>query len=72
MSSDFSQRLADWTHDGDALRTIRRTVFVVEQGVPEALEWDAVDPLCATGHASRAVEGLVEVDPAAALADLRM
>ena len=47
VSSEFSRRLADWTHDGDALRTIRRTVFVVEQGVPEALEWDVVDPLCA-------------------------
>ena len=46
-SAEFSLRLADWTHDGDALRAIRRTVFVVEQGVPEALEWDAVDPLCA-------------------------
>ena len=47
MSSEFSLQLADWTRDGDALRAIRRSVFVVEQGVPEALEWDAVDPLCA-------------------------
>ena len=46
-SSGCSLRLADWTHDGDALRAIRRTVFVIEQGVPEALEWDDVDPLCA-------------------------
>jgi predicted GNAT family N-acyltransferase len=46
-SSEFSLRLADWTHDADALRAIRRTVFVVEQGVPEALEWDDADPLCA-------------------------
>jgi predicted GNAT family N-acyltransferase len=46
-SSEFSLRLADWTRDGDALRSIRTRVFVVEQGVPEALEWDDVDPRCA-------------------------
>lgn len=46
-ASEFSLRLADWTHDGDALRAIRTTVFVIEQGVPEALEWDDVDPVCA-------------------------
>jgi len=44
--SEFSLRLADWTDDGDALRAVRRTVFVIEQSVPEALEWDEVDPLC--------------------------
>jgi len=51
-SSEFSLRLADWTRDSGALRAIRRSVFVVEQGVPEALEWDAVDPLCAHALAS--------------------
>ena len=42
----FTVRIADWTLDAEALREIRRTVFVVEQGVPESLEWDAVDPAC--------------------------
>ena len=46
-SSEFSLRLADWTRDGAALRSIRTRVFVVEQGVPETLEWDDVDPRCA-------------------------
>jgi len=46
-SSEFSLRLTDWTRDSYALHAIRRTVFIVEQGVPEALEWDDVDPLCA-------------------------
>ena len=28
------------------LRRVRETVFVQEQGVPLALEWDELDPLC--------------------------
>jgi len=31
----------------NALRAIRHAVFVVEQNVPEALEWDGVDADCA-------------------------
>jgi predicted GNAT family N-acyltransferase len=46
MSGDspFEVRLADWTIDGDALRAVRREVFIVEQRVPEVVEWDAMDP----------------------------
>ncbi|MFP5410846.1 MAG: GNAT family N-acetyltransferase [Gammaproteobacteria bacterium] len=40
---EFGVRLADWTRDRDALAYVRRTVFIDEQGVPEALEWDADD-----------------------------
>jgi predicted GNAT family N-acyltransferase len=29
-----------------AIRTIREAVFISEQRVPEALEWDGLDPLC--------------------------
>jgi predicted GNAT family N-acyltransferase len=36
-------RLADWRQDADKLRDLRRAVFVNEQGVPEALEWDGRD-----------------------------
>ena len=45
MSDDkrFSVRRANWRGDGDALRNVRRTVFVIEQHVPEALEWDDAD-----------------------------
>lgn len=42
----FNVRLADWRHDAAALKSIRRDVFVVEQRVPESLEWDGVDPDC--------------------------
>jgi predicted GNAT family N-acyltransferase len=37
---------AAWQADRVALESIRRQVFVVEQGVPEAEEWDERDPLC--------------------------
>jgi glucose-6-phosphate 1-epimerase len=36
-------READWTRDGAALMALRRAVFIREQQVPEALEWDGRD-----------------------------
>lgn len=36
-------RRADWQRDAAALSQVRRAVFIDEQGVPEALEWDAAD-----------------------------
>ena len=36
-------RRADWALDRDALRAVRLSVFVREQGVPEDLEWDGAD-----------------------------
>ena len=39
----FRLRRADWDRDRDALRTVRLSVFVREQGVPEDLEWDDAD-----------------------------
>ena len=35
--------LTDWAHEQTRLSRIRRTVFIDEQGVPEAMEWDADD-----------------------------
>jgi len=32
-----------WQEAGDALAAIRRRVFIEEQSVPEALEWDGLD-----------------------------
>ena len=52
---EFSVRLATWPRDADALRAIRHAVFVVEQQVPEALEWDGFDAECA--HAIAEVAG---------------
>lgn len=48
MNRFFSVRPADWARDEPTLRAIRHRVFVVEQGVPESLEWDGVDASC--GH----------------------
>lgn len=39
----YRVRIADWDADRSALRSVRETVFVREQGVPLALEWDEFD-----------------------------
>lgn len=44
--SKVAVRIARWSHDRDALRQIRRQVFVLEQHVPEQLEWDGLDDQC--------------------------
>lgn len=43
---DYSLREADWTKDRESLRQVRYQVFVVEQKVDEALEWDGIDGEC--------------------------
>jgi predicted GNAT family N-acyltransferase len=42
----FTVRAASWPQDMASLRAIRVAVFVVEQNVPEELEWDGIDPEC--------------------------
>lgn len=37
--------LTTWSTDGPQLRQVRREVFVLEQAIPEELEWDADDPV---------------------------
>lgn len=37
---------ADWDQDRERIRNVRRTVFVVEQRVPEEEEWDDADADC--------------------------
>lgn len=39
----FSLRETDWARDAARLGIVRRAVFIEEQGVPEALEWDEHD-----------------------------
>jgi len=39
----FVIRETDWAHDAERLSAIRRAVFIDEQRVPEALEWDEHD-----------------------------
>ncbi|MCW8127226.1 GNAT family N-acetyltransferase [Microbulbifer halophilus] len=36
-------RAADWQRDRDAIRSVRDAVFIREQGVDPAIEWDASD-----------------------------
>lgn len=46
MSNAFTVSLVCW-HDGEPLlKSIRETVFIKEQGVPEELEWDGLDEGC--------------------------
>lgn len=39
----FVVRAVNWQAHRDKLDAVRRAVFVREQGVPEALEWDGLD-----------------------------
>jgi predicted GNAT family N-acyltransferase len=39
----FTVRVVDWAREADKLRAIRIKVFVVEQNIPEELEWDEFD-----------------------------
>ena len=39
----FAVRIVEWAHDADKLRAVRLAVFVVEQNIPEELEWDEFD-----------------------------
>lgn len=45
MPGPFSIRQLDWDSGRDALLTVRREVFVVEQQVPEEIEVDEHDPV---------------------------
>ena len=46
MNPAFHLVIASWPEDSAALGAIRRTVFIEEQQVPEALEWDGLDETC--------------------------
>lgn len=52
-------RLADWARDEPGLRTVRTRVFVEEQSVSEAEEWDGLDPECIHAVAETPAEGIV-------------
>ncbi len=42
----FTVRNASWRDDLVALQALRREIFIIEQQVPEVLEWDAADADC--------------------------
>lgn len=47
MTPAFLVRPARWQGDEAAIARVRRMVFIEEQGVPEALEWESRDGDCA-------------------------
>ena len=57
--AEFAIQVTDWQRDRPRLAEVRREVFIEEQGVPEALEWDADDAgalhLLATDAEGRAI-----------------
>jgi len=62
MQYSITFREASWPADRDALARVRHEVFVNEQGVPQALEFDGLDPTAlhwlATGSAGEPVATL--------------
>ena len=48
--TDFRVLRADWAREQARLSSVRRRVFIEEQGVPEVLEWDAADADPGTAH----------------------
>ena len=46
IARDIRVEIADWKRDQASLRAIREAVFVFEQHVPSALEWDGIDFSC--------------------------
>lgn len=39
----FNIQMADWRHEQKEIKAIRHAVFIIEQNVPEELEWDDQD-----------------------------
>ena len=42
----FTVSEVSWQESSLALQAIRKTVFIIEQNVPEELEWDGLDAQC--------------------------
>ncbi len=43
-ATPYTIEMVTWVNQSDTLSAIRREVFIDEQKVPEALEWDGLDP----------------------------
>ena len=48
MITNWQVKLTNWStiSDQEAMKSIRKKVFVIEQAVPEELEWDELDADC--------------------------
>ncbi len=58
-AAGLTVRIAHWENDQAGLRAVRTRVFVEEQSVSEAEEWDGLDPECTHVVAEAADEGVV-------------
>jgi predicted GNAT family N-acyltransferase len=63
--AEVSVELADWPGAEAAIAGVRRAVFIEEQGVPEALEWESIDPVCDwfVARQGRTVLGVARLTP---------
>jgi predicted GNAT family N-acyltransferase len=61
MPPAFIVRAADWNLDETAIALVRRAVFIVEQGVPEALEWEPSDAQCRWFMAVSPVQAVIGI-----------
>lgn len=43
QTSSYKIRQTTWQQEKNALRAVRKSVFIQEQGVPQAMEWDQAD-----------------------------
>jgi len=50
-------RIADWAQEKEPLSSVRRQVFIIEQKVPEALEWDEFDKTAT--HFAASIDGKI-------------
>jgi len=46
LPGELVARAGRWPEDAAAIAGVRRAVFIDEQGVPEAMEWEALDAEC--------------------------
>ena len=45
MAGDIEYAITDWNADRPGIESVRRRVFIEEQGIPEIDEWDDDDPV---------------------------
>jgi predicted GNAT family N-acyltransferase len=57
--TDISVEIAAWKADWESLIEVRRQVFINEQGVPEELEIDDLDPHCLHVKSIKSETGII-------------
>ena len=65
-ADSFTVSEADWPRDEAGIARVRRRVFIEEQAVPEAMEWEARDAQCdwfIAQDAAGAIVGIARLTP---------